>query len=114
MITILQLAESRGLKKAEDGSSTMGDFANVNLELIGGCARCGACIAAYNAFPSRIGYWLCEDCIGPDEGFETPAEFEAFVQENAANLRHEAAGEIPTGEDYEEPESFYHNEEEPW
>lgn len=108
MITILELAESRGLKKAADGSSTMGDFANVNLEMIGGCARCGACIAAYNAFPSRIGYWLCADCIGPGEGFETAAEFEAFVQE--AN----EPGEYPTAEEYEEPESFYHNEEEPW
>ena len=40
------------------------------LPLLGGCCRCGACVSAYNAYPSKSGYLKCGDCLGSD-GFET-------------------------------------------
>lgn len=76
-ITILDCAEARGLRKDDDGSSNMEDFHRVGFDMIGGCVNCHATIAAYNAYPSRGGYWCCEDCIG-DFGFNNTADFEAW------------------------------------
>lgn len=70
MITILELAEHRGLKRDEQGRSNMGDFWDVGLDLMGGCEICHASIAAYNAYPSKSGYWRCADCIC-DDGWES-------------------------------------------
>lgn len=50
----------------------------ITILILGGCARCEACIAAYNAHPSRSGYWLCDDCCGDVDGFATVTEFEAW------------------------------------
>lgn len=43
-------------------------YLDAGLNLIGGCELCEATLAAYNAYPSRSGYWRCSDCIG-DTGF---------------------------------------------
>lgn len=73
-ITILELAEHRGVKASPDGSISMGAFADVGLPMLGGCAECEATIAAYNACPSQSGYLKChEGCIG-DDGYETVQE----------------------------------------
>jgi hypothetical protein len=69
-ISIHELAVHRGLKTDDSGAYSMGDIAMVGLDLIGGCEGCGACIAAYNAYPSKTGNWRCSDCIG-DYGYET-------------------------------------------
>jgi hypothetical protein len=79
-VTILEVAESRGLKRDADGNATAGAFHEVGLDLIGGCARCGACIAAYNACPSRSGYWCCVGCVGKG-GFDTIQQFENWCEE---------------------------------
>jgi hypothetical protein len=50
------------------------DFTSNGVQLVGGCERCLAVIAAYNAYPSRSGYWRCADCI-EDTGYGTVAEF---------------------------------------
>jgi hypothetical protein len=52
------------MKTAEDGSYSGADIAAVGLAILGGCCRCAATIAAYNAYPSKNGYWMCGDCIG--------------------------------------------------
>ena len=63
-ITILELAERRGVKHDSDGSVCGDAMASVGLAIIGGCAGCGATIAAYNAYPTKMGCWACEDCVG--------------------------------------------------
>jgi hypothetical protein len=79
-VTALQVAEARGLKPMEDGSGySAGAFAEVGIPFMGGCYNCHAMLAAYNAYPSKIGYWLDAECIeGTDLGFETVEDFEAF------------------------------------
>ena len=75
-ITILELAKFRGLvsRDHESDSYSMGDFDRVGLPMLGGCQRCEACIAAYNAAPSKTGYLMCASgCIG-DDGYETAQE----------------------------------------
>ncbi len=73
-VTIMDLAKFRGVKESETGGITMGAFYDVGLDMMGGCQRCGACIAAYNACPSKTGYWMCASgCIG-SEGFDTVEE----------------------------------------
>lgn len=62
MITIQQLAEYRLGREAKTGD----DFYDAGFEILGGCQSCGASIAAYNAYPSKSGYWKCADCIGDD------------------------------------------------
>lgn len=75
-ITILQVAESRGVEESKDGSISMAAFHKVGLEMFGGCCLCEASIAAYNAYPSRAGFWKCGDCID-DDGYETTEDFNA-------------------------------------
>lgn len=78
-ITVLDLAFFRGAKATDDGGITLGAIEAIGLPFMGGCARCGACIAAYNAAPSRIGYLLCaEGCIGED-GFATVEEANIYL-----------------------------------
>jgi len=76
MITILDLALHRGAKADEDGSINGSEFEKVGLPLLGGCELCGACIAAYNACPSKSGYFRCageDGCIG-NSGWESVEE----------------------------------------
>jgi hypothetical protein len=48
------------------------------VDVLGGCQRCSATLAAYNAYPSTTGYWRCAGCIGGD-GFATVADFKAHT-----------------------------------
>lgn len=86
-VTVLECAKARGLKgEATDHGSTSysaADFAAVGFELMGGCASCEACIAAYNAYPSVSGFWLCADCVG-DRGFPTVQAFENWADKQRA------------------------------
>lgn len=77
-VTILDVAKSRGVRIEKDGSVTMGSMNDVDLAIFGGCLTCEASIAAYNAYPSRSGYWCCADCVG-DFGFKTVEAFEEFA-----------------------------------
>ena len=70
MITILQLAEHRGAKRNAEGGLEDSEFHRVGLAIMGGCQCCHASIAAYNAYPSKSGFWKCADCIC-DDGWET-------------------------------------------
>lgn len=79
-ITILDLAIARGAEKLPDGSYSAASLAAVGFETIGGCAACGATIAAYNAHPSRTGFWRCGDCIDGRLGFSSPAEYETWIK----------------------------------
>lgn len=75
-ITILDVALARGAKKDPGTDSIPQDeFRRVGVAMIGGCQVCQATIAAYNAHPSKSGFWKCQDCI-VDTGFATVAEFE--------------------------------------
>ena len=63
--------------KAEVGDKdtyTAEDFARNGVDMLGGCQGCGATLGAYNAYPSRTGYWRCASCIG-DSGYATVEEF---------------------------------------
>jgi hypothetical protein len=70
-ITILDYVKS---KAGEKDSYSAGDFRSYGVEMLGGCEICQATIAAYNAYPSKSGYWRCADCIGSN-GFDTVEEF---------------------------------------
>jgi len=76
-ITILDAATAILGRPAQTG----GDFDEAGLEIMGGCQNCGATLAAYNASPSRSGYWKCAgSCIG-DDGFHTVSEFLLSVED---------------------------------
>jgi ribosomal protein L37AE/L43A len=70
-ITILDYVKS---KAGEKDSYSGEDFLRHGVEMLGGCEVCQATIAAYNAYPSKSGYWRCANCIG-DTGFDTAEEF---------------------------------------
>jgi hypothetical protein len=65
-ITISELADHRLEREAMTGQ----DYSDAGLAILGGCEKCGAGLAAYNAYPTRSGYWRCGDCVG-DRGFDT-------------------------------------------
>lgn len=78
-ITIMDLAEHRGLVLDEYGNANGAQFEAVGLDFLGGCSVCGATIAAYNACPSKSGMWKCsDDCIG-DDGWTDVAEANADI-----------------------------------
>lgn len=77
-ITILEVAKARGAKIEADGTMTGQAFNDVGLDILGGCRTCGASIAAYNAYPTRSGYWSCHDCLSPAQGFSTVEDFELW------------------------------------
>lgn len=62
MITILELATFRLGKQPLTGA----DFEKVRLPIMGGCSRCEATIAAFNAYPAKDGFLKCSGCIGAD------------------------------------------------
>jgi len=95
-ITILDLAKFRGVKESEDGSITMGAMEEVDLPFMGGCGMCGACIAAYNASPSKSGYLKCTNgCIG-DDGWDSVEQADRDLKAMAEE--YEAAEECPDSE----------------
>ena len=59
-ITILDYVKS---KAGEKDSYPAADFFAAGVDILGGCEICAATIAAYNAYPSKSGYWRCGDCI---------------------------------------------------
>ena len=83
-ITILDVAKARGVKE-ENGAISGSEFFRVGLQFMGGCARCQASLAAFNAYPSKSGYWKCDECIG-DDGFATVDEFEDWDYENLQRI----------------------------
>lgn len=74
--------------RVAEGSVTGGDLALVGFCIMGGCERCGASIAAYNAHPSRSGFWRCGDCIGPD-GWATVEEADKALQPKEYSVKME-------------------------
>jgi hypothetical protein len=74
-ISILDYVKS---KTGDKETYTAEDFSSNGVTMLGGCETCGVTIAAYNAYPSKSGYWRCADCIG-DHGFTTLTEFEEFA-----------------------------------
>jgi len=77
-ITILDLAIHRGAKPGDTGGYSGDELERVGLAIFGGCLRCEASIAAYNAHPTKLGFWCCKHCVG-DDGFATVEEAEAFM-----------------------------------
>ena len=86
MITIFDVAIARGAKADEGGGVSLGEFQRVGLAALGGCARCGESLAAYNASPSQLAVWLCRQCVGAI-GFEDVAAFEAWEADRKAHPR---------------------------
>lgn len=73
-VTILELALHRGARENTLGGVNGGEFEKVGLQILGGCEVCGATLAAYNACPSKTGYWRClHGCIA-DQGWDDVAE----------------------------------------
>lgn len=77
-ITIHELAVERGIHDDGTGQFSGQDYEDVGLAILGGCFACSATIAAYNACPSRQGFWFCQDCIG-EYGYESAAEANADI-----------------------------------
>jgi crotonobetainyl-CoA:carnitine CoA-transferase CaiB-like acyl-CoA transferase len=73
-LTVLQLAEYKLGRPAVTGA----DFEAAGLAMLGGCEDCHATVAAYNAYPSRSGYWRCAACIG-DGGWTDLAEMATAI-----------------------------------
>ena len=80
MVTVLDCALARGAKE-ENGIISGKEMQKVRLPMFGGCERCSASLACYNAFPSTSGYLRCEECLG-NSGFKTTEEFEKWCKEN--------------------------------
>ena len=87
-ITVLEIAERKGAIVSDEGVINASEFNRLGLPMFGGCQRCQASIAAYNAFPSKTGYLQCRDCIG-DIGFETAAEFDRWMEEQYPEIDQE-------------------------
>jgi hypothetical protein len=84
-VTVHELAVHRlrvlGRIGAEEPSGLNGaDYAAVGLAILGGCERCGASIAAYNACPSRSGYWRCANGCIADEGWASASDADRALQ----------------------------------
>jgi hypothetical protein len=74
-MTVLKLAVAMGAK-IEPSEELGKELQKYGFAMIGGCMICAATIACYNAYPSKDGYWKCEDCI--DNGFSSLAEYHEF------------------------------------
>lgn len=68
-VTVMELATHRLGRDATTGQ----DYIDARLPMMGGCYVCEASIAAYNAYPSQIGFLMCGDDIGGD-GWDTVEE----------------------------------------
>jgi hypothetical protein len=95
-ITILDYVKSVA---GEKDTYTASDFASLGVSMLGGCDQCSATLGAYNAYPSRSGYWRCADCIG-DTGFSTVEEFAS-------------TGSLPLKDEYSQNLAL-HDPDEPW
>lgn len=87
-ITILDVLEARRKGKGREPVESYSgeDFAAEGLAMIGGCWRCEACLAAYNAHPDReMGRWACEGCLL--EGFESVEQFEQETRRRRVSVR---------------------------
>ena len=73
-ITIWDWAKFRGVDVDAPGGVSMGEFDRVGLPMMGGCYKCGACIAAGNACPTRHGFLACDSCVDEGDGYETADE----------------------------------------
>ena len=84
-VTIHACALHRGIKAVdgEPGAYEGGSYEALGLPFMGGCHCCNATLAAYNMYPSRLGFVLCRDCVHP-YGFETVEAFEAWEAEYQA------------------------------
>lgn len=78
-ITIQELAAHRLGRDAHTGA----DFAEAGLPIMGGCQVCGASIAAYNACPSKTGYWRCLNLCIADQGFDTVEDAQEWISREA-------------------------------
>ena len=78
-ITILDLAIHRGAKVSEDGSINGAEIEKTGLPFMGGCCRCQATIAAYNAAPTTTGYIACASECAEGIGYATVEEANADI-----------------------------------
>ena len=79
-VTILELAYHRlGITRSPRVLNGA-DFESVGLQIMGGCERCGASIAAYNAHPSKTGFWRCGMCIG-ELGYDSVEAADAALED---------------------------------
>ena len=99
-ITILDLAKHRGVKEDENGGINGAEFARVDLAIFGGCARCAASLAAYNAYPTDSGYWMCSDCVG-DNGFATCEDAEALIAATTTTACYECGSPVADSDAFE-------------
>lgn len=78
IVTVLDLAIHRGAKPNADGPSAGSYSAEAimatGLPVLGGCARCGATIAAYNAAPTTEGHIMCVSGCAEGVGYATVEE----------------------------------------
>lgn len=81
-ITVLDLALHRGATADEDGSINGAEFERVGLPICGGCERCEASIAAYNAFPSRPDSSGAEIVSAFWDGMIARRPIETFLNDN--------------------------------
>lgn len=75
-LTVYELALELGAEEI-DGRIDGAEFARLGLPVFAGCGRCGASLAAFNAFPSSTGFIRCGDCID-GLGFATVEEFRRY------------------------------------
>jgi len=91
-VTILELAEHRGARRVDDRING-GEFYRVGVDIMGGCSGCHATLAAYNAYPSKRGFWMCADCIG-DSGYATVVEANAAIFDGIMPPRPKVRGDL--------------------
>jgi hypothetical protein len=73
-VTIHELALHRLELPTSTTELNGAQFAEAGLAILGGCEVCRATLAAYNACPSKSGYWRClNGCIG-DAGWDDVAQ----------------------------------------
>jgi hypothetical protein len=80
VITILDVAIAHGARADAAGGYSGAEFARLGLPMLAGCQRCGAALAAYNAYPTRSGFTGCAECTSPEDGFSTVSRFDLFCR----------------------------------
>lgn len=97
-ITVLELAIFRGAKESPDGGMSGAEIERVGLPFMGGCQRCGACIAAYNASPSTTGYLMCTHGCVDGVGYDTVEEANLALFPNEYEWKGPQASHSPADE----------------
>jgi len=82
-MTALEITTILAARAGKPVPEAAADFVAFNIPMWGGCHRCNACLAVYNAHPQKNGYWACEECNR--DPIVTMADWEESIEHEATH-----------------------------